>query len=513
MIPNGARGNKAFTLIFVLLILLHIVLINATRLFPFTDLPNHLAAATIHRYYGGEGNLLDEYFSLDLFPKPNVFHLLFCGLPLFPSVEFANRIYLSLYAAALPLSLLLLLRRFRGDRWFSLLAFPLLYNYSVSWGFTGFFFAVPLVLLSFGLMTDPAGRGGAKRGVLLAGILALLFFVHALAALFALLLLVSVAAVRSRGDPIALLRRLAAAVPLVILVALWWRSEPGGKELPSFLLQYYTGPFIRSIPKRIHLLFLDNYHLFEGGAGIAAATALSLVIVLPSLAAAGRSFRSGDRPVLRSAAPLLLLACSAGCFLLLPNEIPRQSILYQRFSMLVLLSLALAGGVAAGAHPAGIRRPVPGGARALLFTAAALLHLALWSAYFIDFNRENASFGPALFPEEPRGTLAGFVVDHTYRGRPSYIHFPCYYTVWRRGVAATKLVDYRFSNVRRKRGGEWLPYYLEWPASLAGYDGRYSNAGLILVRGVPRGAAAGEIAGRNLLGESGAWKLYGRAVR
>jgi hypothetical protein len=509
MIPNSTRGKTAFPLIFVALILLHIALINATRLFPFTDLPNHLAAATIHRYHGEAGNRFCEFFSLDLFPKPNVFHLFFCGLPIFPSVESANRVYLSLYAAALPLSLLFLIGRFRGDRWFSLLAFPLLYNYSVSWGFIGFLFSMPIVLLSFAVMTDLAERGGVKRGILLAGLLASLFFVHALAALFALLLFVSVTLVRAKGDTVRFLQRLPAALPLALLIALWWRSEPGGAESLSFLSEYYAGPFIRTLPKRIHLLFLDNYHLLEGNAGVAVATALSLVIALPSLAALGRAVGRGEWPAIRSSAPLVLFLCSAGCFVLLPNEIPRQSILYQRFSLPVLLSLALLGACAAGSPSADGRKSRALGGRAALFIAAALMHLVLWTDYLVDFNRENAPFGPALFPEHTKGTLAGLVIDHTYRGRPSYIHFPCYYTVWRGGVATTKLVDYRFSNVRRKPGGERLPAYIEWPVSLARYDGRYESIDLLLVRGAPRGAAAQAIEGRALIREAGAWMLYG----
>lgn len=509
MIPNGSSGKTSFILIFTALILLHIVLINATRLFPFTDLPNHLAAATIHRYYGEEGNRFREFFSLDLFLKPNVFHLLFCSFPLFPSVEFANRIYLSLYAGALPLSLLFLIRRFRGDPWFSLIAFPLLYNYSASWGFMGFLFALPIMLVSFALMSDLSERGGAGNGLFLALLLILLFFVHALAALFALLLFIVMLAARSKGDALRFLQRLPAAVPLLLLLAAWWRGEPEGMESISALGDYYAGGFVRTFPKRIHLLFLDNYHLLEGAAGIAIASLLSLVTIVPSLVVLRRATGRGEWRLIRSSAPFMLLLCALGCFLILPHEIHRQAILYQRFSVLALLSLALLGAMAAGRGAVGRRERGARRVRAIIFTLAAIVHLALWTEYFTGFNRENDSFGPGFFPVEQEGTLAGLVLDHAYRGRPTYIHFPCYYTVWRRGVATTKLVDYRFSNVRRMQGGESLPAYLEWVGSGGGYDGRYVGCDLLLVRGEPRGATALAIKGRALLGDAGAWKLYG----
>ena len=509
MTPNRRRGDTSFILIFTALIVLHVALINTTRLFPFTDLPNHLAAATIHRYHGEAGNSFQEFFSIERFPKPNVLHMLFCGLPIFPSVEFANRIFLSLYAAALPLSLLLLTRRFGGDTWFSLLAFPLLYNYSASWGFVGFVIALPILLVSLAPMTELAERGGAGAGILTALLLVLLFFVHALAALFALLLLVVMLAARSRGDAPRFLRALTAALPALALLAAWWRSEPGGGESLSWLGGYYAGDFIPTLPRRAHLVFLDNYHLLGGKAGAVAAALLSLVVIIPSLLAIrGAILRGGWRRI-KGSAPFVLLLCSLGCFLLLPHEIPGQSILYQRFSVMVLLSLALLGAAAAG----GRRASKPAGpwrmALRALFVAAAVLHLALWTDHFTAFDRENRSFGPGSFPEGGEGTLAGLVIDNTFRGRPSYIHFPSYYTVWRRGVATTKLVDYRFSNVRRRQGGEHLPGYLEWVGSRGVYDGRYAGAAFLLVRGEPLGAAALALKGRELLRDDGAWKLYG----
>ena len=509
MAAKNIRGKYAFPLTFALLILLHIILINATRLFPFTDLPNHLAGATIHRYYGEAGNRFAEFFTVHLFPKPNVFHLVFCALPFFPTVEFANRIYLSLYAAGLPLSFLYLIRRFGGDRWFSLLAFPFLYNYSASWGFVGFLFALPLLLLSFALMTDLFDRGGTGRMLLLALLLTSLFFVHALAALFALLLFIVTVAARSRGNILGVLKRLPPALPLLLLFAAWSAEEPGWRESLSAVGAYYAGDFIGTLPNRIHLFFIDNYHLFEGARGIAAATVFSLLVLAAFLAAILTQARRGGGA--RMGSPLILLLCALGCFLLLPAEIPGQTILHQRFAALVLLSLALLGAVAAGARGTGGRTMAIPTVRAAVFTAAALLHFLLWAEYFTSFDRENGRFGPCLFPSEGKWTLAGLIVDHTYRGRPSYIHFPSYYTVWRRGIATTSLVDYRFSNVRRRPGTEPLPAYSEWLGAGAAYNGRYEGADLLLVRGDPRGATALALEGRALVRKAGEWRLYGVA--
>ena len=85
------RGKTLFWIIFVLCLSMHTILIASIRLYPFLDTPNHLAMATIYRYYGQPGNHFTDYYLIDTFLKPNVFHLFFCSSKLFPSVEFANK--------------------------------------------------------------------------------------------------------------------------------------------------------------------------------------------------------------------------------------------------------------------------------------------------------------------------------------------------------------------------------------------------------------------------------------
>ena len=104
------RGKTLFWVIFVLCLSMHTILIASIRLYPFLDTPNHLAMATIYRYYGQPGNHFADYYLIDTVLKPNVFHLFFCGSTIFPSVEFANKVfYPRIYIILLPLSTLLCL--------------------------------------------------------------------------------------------------------------------------------------------------------------------------------------------------------------------------------------------------------------------------------------------------------------------------------------------------------------------------------------------------------------------
>ena len=139
----------------------------------------------------------------------------------------------------------------------------------------------------------------------------------------------------------------------------------------------------------------------------------------------------------------------------------------------------------------------------------AAAHFALWAQYFAAFNAENRGFDAAFLRAETPGRLGGLVYDHTFRGRPLYIHFPAYYTVWERGIATAKFADYRFGAVRRAPGND-LPPYLEWVGKLGGYDGRYAGMDLLLTRGVVPDPRA--LAGFELVRDARKWSLFARAA-
>ena len=478
------------------------LLIWTTRLFPFTDLPNHLAAATILRHHRDPACSFADYFDVELFLRPNVFHILFCSLKLFPSVEFANRLFLSLYVLLLPFSALFFTGRTGGDRWHSIASFVLLYNLSVSWGFVGFFFSIPLVLTFAGLLVGYFDRGDSRNALALTLIMAGAFFVHALAAIFMLLLFLACGLVRYKGEALGLLSRLAPALPLALLLFVWWRGQPGSEGLFGFLRSYYAHDYLPRLLSRAHLAFLDNYHLFEGSAGVTVATILACVIVAPGIASLVLAHGRSDRRELLRSVPFLLSVCCFACFFVLPDQIPRQAILYQRFSALLLLSLVFLG--------ASIERSGTGPLKKGIYVAAAVAHLALWSSCFSAFEKENEGFDASLFPEESaRMTLAGLIFEYEYRGRPAYIHFPSYFTVWKKGITTTSLVDYRFGSVRRRAGGPDLPSYREWIGKTDGSGGLYSEMQLVLSRGSPPRRAAHHFWGRLEMREDPPWRLYG----
>ncbi len=501
MTPETPREKRIFGALFLGLVALHLALVFSTRLFPFTDLPDHLAAATIARQAGDASSPLSRCFRVDAFPKPNTFHLWFCSLPVFPSAEAANRTLFALYVVLFPVSVLLALRKLGGSPWFALLSFLYVYNYSVSWGFVGFALAVPPAILFFRFFVfDERGVSGARRSALAAASLLLLYFVHVLVALFCALLVILRLFSRRRGVLRALPASAAALLPLAFLMLVWWRGESreyAGTGLAQFLGEYYRGSFAGTFLKRKGVFIFDNYHLFAGAAGYAVAALFSLAVVVPAAFALRSRGRGAGGTAPGAPGVLTLLAGASICCLFLPNELPQQAVLYERFSVFLMIALIL---FAASRLPARLPRAAAGA-----FAALTVLHGLLWAQYFFAFNRENAGFDREfLRPEAGGKKLAGLIFDYAYRGRPTYIHFPSYYIVWEKEAATASLADFRFGAVRRGVSGIELPRYLEWVGKRGGYDGRYGHMDYLLLRG---GAAP---AGFELERAVGKWALYSR---
>ena len=495
--------NRVFLLLFIVLLVSHAMVICSIRLYPFVDIPNHLAAATILRYYDEPSSDFAEYYEVDSFPKPNVFHLYFCGLGLFPSVQSANRIFFCTYVFLLPVAALLIIRKLGGDRWFSLLCFPFLYNYNVSSGLVGFAISVPcLLLLVLVLVIGERGRAVTRRS-LGAVLLLLLFFMHAMASMFGLALFFGTIAKRHGRSLRMLLKESMVAVPALAVIAAWVLSEQKSTAGFDFLSYYYREEYASSLFRWVAASFLDNYHLCRGLPGYLIGALFSLPPVLLITWGFVRSPRFAlQKWISNSTMPLFMLAAlSLLCFLLLPHRIPGVWCGYQRFSSIVFISVAILGSLI----PIRMATPV----KASMFTTLAVFHLVLWVGYVNGFERENSSFRPPFLPDaEPGIRMGALIVDYEYRGRPLYVHFPSYFTVWKRGISVCSLVDYEYGLVKRKADEHSLPRYLEPPNVLESYDGRYAELEYLLVRGEMNDRNERQLKGFALARSAGLWKLY-----
>jgi hypothetical protein len=509
MAQPKTKSNATFIAAVAVITCLHLACVLSQRLYPFVDLPNHLAGATIYRYAGNGGNEFAHYFTVDALLRPNTFHLLFCGARVFPSVEVANTVFYALYVILLPVSVLVLIRQLGGNRWLTLLCFPLMYNFNVCWGFVGFTFSLPLALLLMAAMFHAFQHDRTRSKILLAAGFLLLYFVHVLTTLLCLLVFACLLAGRLRRSAASAMRHAAAALPVVALLAVWWLAfaEHSEEGIFGFLARYYTRNYARTVHLRAGLLCYDNYFLYPGRAGKLLGSAFGLTF-LASLAAMLVLRRKHLRETwrhTRAPAAVLLVLVSLACGLFLPDHLPGQSILYERFAVFFLASVAVLCGVLAPR-----RLPVPA---VMALAAVCLIHLALWGGYFLDFSRRTRGFTRGLLPAgAPGRKLAALIYDHDFRGKPAFIHFQNYYIIWKKGIAPTSIVDYRFGAVRRAVGRETLPKHRDYNTlrrDLAlDRDPGYADVDYLLVRGELPPQVRRYLPGFEPARQTGKWWLY-----
>ncbi len=509
--------TRIFWGVFIALIGLHVALMLIPRVFPLIDLPYQLSAATIYRFYDAPGSPFPDYYSIKVLPNPNVAHFLFCGSGILPGgVESANRIFLILCVVLLPVAILLVLRRWGSDPWLSLPAFLLVYHYSFSWGFPGYALAVPFVLIGALLLDEHRRQPRARLWCLLAAWPLLLYGMHLLAALFFAWLLALHAASLLRRAPRRALIDLAAVAPLVVLIIYWQAQGGPGNDGPGVLSElqsYYTKHYGKTLPRRAAVFFWDNHAVLPGVAGYAVATLFSGAIAALALAGFARRRREGAAPRRAHGEPadisLLLLIAAASAYVLVPFQIPGTAHLFERFAVLVMLALLLCAA----------RRLTLSPRLRLAALGLCLIHWGLWAHYHVDFRRETRDFDRGILPEpSPDTVLGAFVFDAGFRGRPIFIHFPDYFTVWKQGISVSKVGDYRFYPIHRRASLEKLPVYDEWigkfgafNGSMNGYDGDYAGLPYLLTRGTPPPELRHALAGYEVARRQDDWTLLRRA--
>jgi Ca2+/Na+ antiporter len=249
-------------------------------------------------------------------------------------------------------------------------------------------------------------------------------------------------------------------------------------------------------------LFLDNWHLQAGAAGVIIGSILTLLAFIPLIVGLIKhQVFSKEKFLQHHVYPFIFFFCAFGCFMFLPNRLPGQYPIYERFSPVVLLSLIIWGSV---------------WIRDINFTwlkpyviAVTTLYSLLWFEYIYTFNQENKGFDAAFFQEAGYPSRsAGLIYDFVYRGKPVYIHFPNYFFVWKNGLAATKMIDFRFGVVRRGELGNRIPQYFEWIGADGRFNPEYHNTiEFLLMRGEPVAVIPNQEQ-YQLKNSKGPWKLY-----
>ena len=478
------------------------VLIFSSSLLPFQDLPNHLAEAAIYKYSFAGDSFIKQYYQLVPWYYPNTFHLLFCNA--FSSVELANRFFYVLVIGGLPFSIYLVISECKGNSWYSLLSILFAYNYNVSYGFSGFSLAIPTIFFLFYVLLKEIKENRAVWKIAASILLILLFFIHSQMALFGLCLFFFLMIFRYWGNYKTIFNRLLLTLPLIGFVLIWWFSRAKTKEESTlvFLWNYYKSSYFQTFLLRFRIVFFDNFQLREGQAGLLIASLLFLCILLPLVIQ--KAWKSITRPMVFSKEflyPGLFFLISLGCYLFLPDHLPGQQIIYQRFSPILVLSLIILGSILIKDQQAKWQK--------YFSVGLCCIYSFLWMEYIYSFNKENRSMNPGFYNGIDRqSVIGGLIYDNNFRGRPLYIHFPSYFIVWKKGIATSKIIDYRFGVVRRGIKGNEIPYYEEWPEEKDKIPTDYSGLDYLLVKGEASAKPDSNLFNFYLFRKEGSWQIF-----
>lgn len=164
-------------LLFALLLVLLLAPAATLAYLPMTDLPQHLAAASIL------WNLNDPRFGFAAFYEPAwdrslyaLPYLVTMAFAPFASLDAGMRFVVVISLASLPIGVFALLRALGKPEWLALLALPLVYNRAFFWGFVNFQLALGLALLALAILVRPP-RGWASE-LALAALCALIVVTH-----------------------------------------------------------------------------------------------------------------------------------------------------------------------------------------------------------------------------------------------------------------------------------------------------------------------------------------------
>jgi len=472
---TNKKTDLIFVLVFGCLLGLHLWLFCSIRIFPFVDLPDHLASAVIYRDSGQSGNQFEEYFPFVLSPYAGTFPVLFMGSKIFPNVEYAFKIFHCLYLILLPLSIFLVIRKLDGNVWFSLLSFLFMYNYNVCWGMEAFAFFMSLFFFFYYFVIKSFEEDSGSHDTVLALFLLGFYFVHMIGALYALSVFLFALITVGRRSLSWILRKFCLAVPLLVMLG-FSAQHPALGGLRTYLIDYYTQGQQINIALRIReLLVFDNFFLAAPVKGDNLALLFSVFIIGYAIYHVWVSAPGSDEanPRIRYATPLVFISFIV--FFLFPHRIPGNDSLYQRFSGMVLLSLIVWGSVGAGK----MRRH----SRALI-VLVCLFHLILWADCLIKFDKENHNFKREFFPPATKDKImTGLIFDRYYGRLPAYIHFPSYYIVWQKGIAVTSLLKWQYYPLCNDLPKKKLPDYDEWAGMHEPIGSDKLDADYLLVRG------------------------------
>ena len=146
---NTAAAERWFWPVFGVLVALSLIPLWIGKYLPMCDYPNHLAMARVYHDLHDPASPFHRWYVFRPGFTPYLTFFWFIHLCSYvTSFDVAGRLFLTLYAAGIPLSVLALVRAFDRSRWLALFSFPLVFTLMFHLGFVNYLAAIPLAIVS-----------------------------------------------------------------------------------------------------------------------------------------------------------------------------------------------------------------------------------------------------------------------------------------------------------------------------------------------------------------------------
>ena len=175
------RDHQLLALLLLLGVAIAMLPLWVPRLLPFLDLPNHLAAISIWNHYHAPEWGYQKYYLLStpLVPYWGYYFPVHVLSYIF-QIETANKIFLSFYAASIPLSVALAAKQFNRNPWVSILSLPFIFNYNLMYGFISYCAGLPCMLVGL-VFLDRAIQKSSPRSLMVTLLASFaIYFMHLL---------------------------------------------------------------------------------------------------------------------------------------------------------------------------------------------------------------------------------------------------------------------------------------------------------------------------------------------
>jgi hypothetical protein len=154
-----------------------------TRLLPCVDYPQHLGLSDLARRLQDASALEQAHYELDYFTYNGLFHLVVATLSTFVPIELAGRTIVAGSLLATSAGIVALLRALRRPTWQAALFTPILFSFSLGWGFVNYVLATAIAVWALVFVARGALRPSPLNLAAIGALGLICAFAHVLAML------------------------------------------------------------------------------------------------------------------------------------------------------------------------------------------------------------------------------------------------------------------------------------------------------------------------------------------